>query len=128
MKRKPWLWKLGHLHSSKSSKYSTGDCTLSRHTYICKNRQYVQDVFANCLSNKRDQAELQLRNLILEAHKAGTLLTTDWSEMDLPRYVDSKYIYIKKECLIYVNSFLVPALVIHKKRKRKGKKKRHLEP
>lgn len=49
-------------------------------------RQYVQDVFANCLSNKRDQAELQLRNLILEAHKAGTLLTTDWSEMDLPRY------------------------------------------
>ena len=52
-----------------------------------KTRQYVQDVFANCLSNKRDQAELQLRNLILEAHKAGTLLTTDWSEMDLPRYV-----------------------------------------
>ncbi|KAL9549397.1 hypothetical protein MBANPS3_005219 [Mucor bainieri] len=47
-------------------------------------KQYVQDVFANCLSNKRDQAELQLRNLILEAHKAGTLLTTDWSEMDLP--------------------------------------------
>lgn len=48
-------------------------------------RQYVQDVFANCLPNKRDQAELQLRNLILETHQAGTLMTTDWSEMDLPR-------------------------------------------
>ncbi|CEP18177.1 hypothetical protein [Parasitella parasitica] len=47
-------------------------------------KQYVQDVFANCLANKRDQAELQLRNLILEAHRAGALLTTDWSEMDLP--------------------------------------------
>ncbi|CEG83010.1 Putative Clathrin binding protein [Rhizopus microsporus] len=31
-----------------------------------------------------DKAELQLRNLILESHKAGTLLTTDWSEVDLP--------------------------------------------
>ncbi|KAI8073756.1 SAC3/GANP/Nin1/mts3/eIF-3 p25 family-domain-containing protein [Thamnidium elegans] len=47
-------------------------------------QQYVQDVFANCLPNKRDQAELQLRNLILETHQAGTLMTTDWSEMDLP--------------------------------------------
>lgn len=52
---------------------------------ICFFRQYVQDVFANCLPNKRDQAELQLRNLILETHQAGTLMTTDWSEMDLPR-------------------------------------------
>ncbi|ORE09820.1 hypothetical protein BCV72DRAFT_247976 [Rhizopus microsporus var. microsporus] len=48
-------------------------------------QQYVQDVFANCLPGKRDEAELQLRNLILESHKAGTLLTTDWSEVDLPR-------------------------------------------
>ncbi|KAI7890490.1 SAC3/GANP/Nin1/mts3/eIF-3 p25 family-domain-containing protein [Mucor mucedo] len=47
-------------------------------------RQYVQDVFSNCLPNKRDQAELQLRNLIMESHRAGTLMTTDWSEMDLP--------------------------------------------
>jgi hypothetical protein len=44
----------------------------------------VQDVFANCLPDRRDQAELQLRNLILEAHRAGTLMTTDWSEVDLP--------------------------------------------
>ncbi|RCI01877.1 hypothetical protein CU098_002141, partial [Rhizopus stolonifer] len=47
-------------------------------------KQYVQDVFANCLPERRDQAEEQLRHLILESHKAGTLLTTDWSEMDLP--------------------------------------------
>lgn len=45
----------------------------------------MQDVFANCLPNKRDQAEVQLRNLIIEAHRAGVLLTTDWSEVDLPR-------------------------------------------
>ena len=48
-------------------------------------RQYVQDVFTNCLPGKRDEAELQLRQLILESHKAGTLLTTDWNEVDLPR-------------------------------------------
>lgn len=47
-------------------------------------KQYVQDVFANCLPGERDKAEVQLRNLILESHKAGTLLTTDWSEVDLP--------------------------------------------
>ncbi|OBZ88123.1 THP3 C2A9.11c, partial [Choanephora cucurbitarum] len=47
-------------------------------------KQYVQDVFANCLHEKRDLAEEQLRQLILESHRAGTLLTTDWSEMDLP--------------------------------------------
>ncbi|KAG1464914.1 hypothetical protein G6F46_002540 [Rhizopus delemar] len=47
-------------------------------------KQYVQDVFTSCLPGKRDEAELQLRQLILESHKAGTLLTTDWSEVDLP--------------------------------------------
>lgn len=58
--------------------------TYKNFTYS-KNRQYVQDVFANCLPGERDKAEVQLRNLILESHKAGTLLTTDWSEVDLPR-------------------------------------------
>ncbi|KAI9485882.1 MAG: SAC3/GANP/Nin1/mts3/eIF-3 p25 family-domain-containing protein [Benjaminiella poitrasii] len=53
-------------------------------TWPASLKQYVQDVFANCLLEKRDEAETQLRNLIIESHKAGTLLTTDWSEMDLP--------------------------------------------
>ncbi|KAI8991990.1 nuclear export factor [Mycotypha africana] len=48
-------------------------------------KQYVQDVFACCSPDKRDEAQEQLRNLIIESHRAGTLLTTDWSEVDLPR-------------------------------------------
>ncbi|KAL0080011.1 SAC3/GANP/Nin1/mts3/eIF-3 p25 family-domain-containing protein [Phycomyces blakesleeanus] len=47
-------------------------------------QQYVEDVFNNCSADRRDQAELELRNLIIEKHRKGELLTTDWSEMDLP--------------------------------------------
>ncbi|KAI8147788.1 SAC3/GANP/Nin1/mts3/eIF-3 p25 family-domain-containing protein [Fennellomyces sp. T-0311] len=47
-------------------------------------QEYVEEVFNNCLPDKRDQAENELRNLILEKHRNGTLLTTDWDDMDLP--------------------------------------------
>jgi hypothetical protein len=76
----------------------------------------VQDVFANCLPTKRDQAEIQLRNLIIESHKAGTLLTTDWSEMDLPRFV------IKKQMRSQNSSFNSACNNSPAKKKKKGKK------
>lgn len=47
-------------------------------------REYVEEVFNNCLPDKRDQAEKQLRAIIMEKHKQGTLMTADWKNMDLP--------------------------------------------
>ncbi|KAJ8657382.1 hypothetical protein O0I10_006937 [Lichtheimia ornata] len=47
-------------------------------------QEYVEEVFNNCLPDKRDQAEKQLRSIIMEKHKQGTLMTTDWRNMDLP--------------------------------------------
>ncbi|KAI7879646.1 hypothetical protein K492DRAFT_237763 [Lichtheimia hyalospora FSU 10163] len=47
-------------------------------------QEYVEEVFNNCLPDKRDQAEKQLRSIIMEKHKQGTLMTADWKNMDLP--------------------------------------------
>ena len=51
---------------------------------IDSDREYVEEVFNNCLPDKRDQAEKQLRSIIMEKHKQGTLMTADWRNMDLP--------------------------------------------
>ncbi|KAI9315394.1 SAC3/GANP/Nin1/mts3/eIF-3 p25 family-domain-containing protein [Dichotomocladium elegans] len=48
-------------------------------------QEYVEEVFNSCPPERRDQAEAELRNLILEKHRAGTLMTIDWQEVDLPR-------------------------------------------
>ncbi|KAI9256952.1 SAC3/GANP/Nin1/mts3/eIF-3 p25 family-domain-containing protein [Sporodiniella umbellata] len=69
--------------NAKSSEANAGDVAPAE-AWPASLKQYVQDVFTNCLPGKRDEAEMQLRNLITEGHKAGTLLTTDWSEVDLP--------------------------------------------
>ncbi|KAI9488529.1 SAC3/GANP/Nin1/mts3/eIF-3 p25 family-domain-containing protein [Zychaea mexicana] len=47
-------------------------------------KEYVEEVFNNCLPERRDEAENDLRNLILEKHREGTLMTTDWANLDLP--------------------------------------------
>ncbi|KAI7851636.1 SAC3/GANP/Nin1/mts3/eIF-3 p25 family-domain-containing protein [Circinella umbellata] len=47
-------------------------------------KQYVEEVFNNCIPDRRDEAENELRRLILEKHREGTLMTLDWSNMDLP--------------------------------------------
>ncbi|KAG2220105.1 hypothetical protein INT45_005866 [Circinella minor] len=49
-------------------------------------KQYVEEVFNNCIPDRRDEAENELRRLILEKHREGTLMTLDWSNMDLPLY------------------------------------------
>ncbi|KAI9263177.1 nuclear export factor [Phascolomyces articulosus] len=47
-------------------------------------KQYVEEVFNNCIPKRRDEAENELRKLILEKHREGTLISTDWADMDLP--------------------------------------------
>lgn len=50
-------------------------------------REYVEDVFRYSPPELLDLAQNELRKLIMEKHTEGTLMTTDWSEMDLPRYL-----------------------------------------
>ncbi|KAI8099329.1 SAC3/GANP/Nin1/mts3/eIF-3 p25 family-domain-containing protein [Halteromyces radiatus] len=47
-------------------------------------KAYVEDVFRYSSPELLDVVQNELRKLIMEKHNEGTLLTTDWSEMDLP--------------------------------------------
>lgn len=47
-------------------------------------KNYVQIAFSCCPEGKKDALEAELRELIIETHRRGTMATTDWSELDLP--------------------------------------------
>ncbi|KAI8377999.1 SAC3/GANP/Nin1/mts3/eIF-3 p25 family-domain-containing protein [Radiomyces spectabilis] len=60
------------------------DAHLSANAWPPSLQQYVEDAYNNCDKDKFDQVEVELRDLIIEKHRAGELMTTNWSEMDLP--------------------------------------------
>ncbi|KAI8336983.1 SAC3/GANP/Nin1/mts3/eIF-3 p25 family-domain-containing protein [Chlamydoabsidia padenii] len=57
---------------------------LSMESWPQSLKVYVEDVFRYSPPEMLDLAQNELRKLIMEKHNDGTLLTTDWSEMDLP--------------------------------------------
>ncbi|KAI9308733.1 SAC3/GANP/Nin1/mts3/eIF-3 p25 family-domain-containing protein [Cunninghamella echinulata] len=60
-------------------------------------KEYVEDVFRYSPPELLDLAQNELRKLIMEKHTEGTLMTTDWSEMDLPSVCDTSASKIGKK-------------------------------
>jgi hypothetical protein len=47
-------------------------------------REYVTRVFDECPKKHRDNVELELKQIILEAFQSGQLWTRDWTSFPMP--------------------------------------------